>query len=164
LNDTANQPTEAFKAILGKKLESLGKSYASSEKYFPLGFIVGYLESKVQRQEMESAWLVELLSNLGFSLPLLVETYHRLYKTRSQNLNWNGKQEQLLSVLVHLFKQFASSPNNVPRLERRSFVTKSLDILSGYLLDLQSSSSSNAFSRNLVSELRSLQTTLEQRV
>lgn len=37
LNDTANQPTEAFKAILGKKLESLGKSYASSEKYFPLG-------------------------------------------------------------------------------------------------------------------------------
>lgn len=99
-------------------IEILNGDFITSIAFLTTGFIVGYLESKVQRQEMESAWLVELLSNLGFSLPLLVETYHRLYKTRSQNLSWNGKQEQLLSVLVHLFKQFASSPNNVPRLER----------------------------------------------
>jgi len=161
--DANHLSPETFVVIIGNKLESFGKVYASSEKYFPLSFIVSYLESRTQTRHLNPPeWLAQILLDLGFSLTTLVETYHRIYKSRSSSSSWPGKELQLLNIIIFLFKQFNVNMNAVPRAERRAFATKSLDLISAYVLDLQSLSTTNQTARTFVNELRALQQALEQ--
>ncbi|KAI1285437.1 Nuclear pore complex protein [Halotydeus destructor] len=159
VREADDQPNDSFKAIISNKIEALGKQYLSSEKYFPSAFIVSYLEERTQPRQLDGSWLAETLINLGIPLPIVVETYHKLYKSRNKNLSWPGKESQLLRVLVFLFTYFTANPSCVSRVDRRSFITKCLDVISGYILDLQSSVDGSE--RSSLAELRHLQSKLE---
>lgn len=135
LRDAAVQPSESFRAVVINKIESLGKLYISSEKYFPLSkfqrrlshtsfsrlrvaFIVGYVEEKTQSRNFEPQWLAQAFLTMNISLASLVETYHKLYKARGKCSTWPGKDIQLLRVLSYLLNMFVSNPSTVARNDR----------------------------------------------
>ncbi|KFM62017.1 Nuclear pore complex protein Nup155, partial [Stegodyphus mimosarum] len=100
--------------------------------------------------------------SVGVSIVELLKIYHKLYCAKDSCWTTCGKPLHLLFVLVLLIGHFADSPSIVPLNERRSFTTFCLDVISGYLVDLQAMDSSNPNVPTLMKNFRSVQRKLER--
>ena len=157
---TSKQET-FIKLVLSNKIKSLFKVYLHSEKYFPIEFIVRYLESKTRNPQTECEWLVKTLLSLDFSLTYLLEIYHKLYQTKDPTMNWQDKQNQLLNVIIFILNAFCKNSNLLPANHKKSFVTKCLDVIASYQINLQSKGGLMT-SNSLVNELKNIQNKLEK--
>lgn len=63
--------------------------------------------------DIERHWLASVLLTAGIGISSLVDTYHRLYKSRDPVNSWPSKSTHLLRISCFLFKSF---------LERRGLV------------------------------------------
>lgn len=159
--DLANQQESIVKLVLSNKIKSLFKVYLHHEKYFPIEFIVRCLENKTKNPQAEHDWLVKTLLSLDFSLTYLLEIYHKLYQTKDPSINWPDKSTQLLNVIIFILNMFCKNPNMLPANHKKGFVTKCLDVIASYQIDLQSKGGAIG-SNYLMSELKSIQTKLEK--
>jgi len=101
---------------LESKLTELAGIYLPSDKFFPVTLIVELIESHGPLLSEENpSWLAELLSKLSFPIPVLVDIYHGLYKTRGSKYCWPGKEAQLLGILFNLM---SSCTNSTARQDR----------------------------------------------
>jgi len=158
----SSKSIEAQKNLICIKIKELGKLYLSSEKYFPVEYIVKYLEIKTQSFGFEPQWLLETLLELRIKLTNLLDLYHKLYKSREYGTSWPRKPQHLLRVIAFLINKFAENPTTVNISERRLFATKCLDVISGYLIDLQTMDSDDRIIRSLIYDLKGVRAKLER--
>ncbi|RWS26130.1 nuclear pore complex protein Nup155-like protein, partial [Leptotrombidium deliense] len=171
------KPLSVQQMMYSNKLKSLTKLYLSSERYFPTDFIIQVFEYKTQHLGLEPDWLCRCLSSSGLSIPRLFDVYHKIYKSKEYSSTWPRKSIQTLRVLASLLSIFCENPslmNDTERysevviihliniyFRRRHFSTNCLDVIAGYLLDLQSSSLDPIIS-DVITNFRVLQSKLER--
>lgn len=159
---TIGSPSDTRVKMLQQKFQFICQAYISSEKYFPLGFIVKYLELKTCNLHFDSSWVFETMLSLGIGICDLVKIYHKLCRSKDSCWTTCGKPLHLLSVFVLLIKHFSDSPSVVPLNERRSFTTYCLDVISGYLVDLQAMDSAIPSVPTLIDSFKCVQRELER--
>jgi len=133
---TASASSQTRLAALGQKLESLGRLYASSGRYFPLEMIVRQLEVISCKESGDPAWVPNCLQSVGVSIARLLDVYNRLYTARDSVWLTSGDELHILKVLSALLSVFASNPALVPVAERRQFTVVCQDAVSTYLGEL----------------------------
>lgn len=141
--------------VLSSRIEGLGKSLMPSERFFPIYFIISYLEYKTHLYN-NPRWVPHCLMKIGFKPLSLLEPYHKFYKSREHSVFWQGKQIHILKVISTLIED---------SLERsdRLFATSCLDVICDYLIDLQTMAPDHNV-RRLQDTFTLLQTRINARV
>jgi len=157
---TQSSSSQTRLAALGQKLESLGRLYANSGRYFPLEMLVRQLEIISCKEGGDPSWLTTTLQNVGVSIARLLDVYNRLYTARDSIWLTSGDELHLLKVLSSLLSVFASSPALVPIQERRQFTVVCQDAVSTYLGELYQRQTAETV--GMVSTFRDIQAKLER--
>jgi len=145
---------------LSNKMETLGRQYANSSKYFPLELIVRQLEVVSCRERGEAGWVPTCLQTTGVSLPRLLDVYNRLYTTKDSIWLTLGDSLHILKVLCSLLQLFATDPSLVSPGERRQFMVVCQDAVSTYLGELYQKQTQET--SGLVARFRDIQAKLDR--
>ncbi|XP_036385365.1 nuclear pore complex protein Nup155 isoform X1 [Megalops cyprinoides] len=161
LNDSvAMNPADRMRA-LSLKLVSLGKIYAGTPRYFPLEFLVKFLEQEVCRLNWDVGFVTFTMQEIGVQLPRLLEVYDQLFKTRDPCWQRLKKPLHLVECIHVLLSGYVEDPSQVPSYDRRRFTNVCLDNICGYLVELQSLSP-NAALQHIIGNFKALQAKLER--
>lgn len=150
---------------LSSKIVSLGRVYAASENYFPLSFLVKYLEQcsvKLGFVDIDASFVFHAMMDVGITLPRLLDVYDHLFKSRDSVWQSTGDVYHLLFVIYDMLDEFANKPQLVPAYERRVFTVKSLDVLAAYLVLLQADMTGTVGVRQLMTAFKDVQPRLER--
>uniref|UniRef100_A0A4W6CMT8 Nucleoporin 155 n=1 Tax=Lates calcarifer TaxID=8187 RepID=A0A4W6CMT8_LATCA len=161
LADTvAMSPADRMRS-LSLKLVSLGKIYAGTPRYFPLEFLVKFLEQEVCRLNWDVGFVTSTMQEIGVQLPRLLEVYDQLFKTRDPCWQRLRKPLHLVECIHVLLSGYVDDPSRVPTYDRRRFTNVCLDNICGYLVELQSLSPNSALQQT-IGNFKSLQAKLEK--
>ncbi|XP_077593102.1 nuclear pore complex protein Nup155 isoform X2 [Stigmatopora nigra] len=161
LADTvAMSPADRMRSV-SLKLVSLGKIYAGTPRYFPLEFLVKYLEQEVCRLGWDVGFVTTTMQEIGVQLPCLLEVYDQLFKTRDPYWQRLKKPLHLVECIHVLLSGYVDDPSRVPTYDRRRFTNVCLDNICGYLVELQSLSPNGAL-QHTIGNFKSLQAKLDK--
>jgi len=149
-NSQESSDTQLY--ILSNRIESLGKMLMPSERFFPVYFIIAYLEFKTHSYN-NSRWVPHCLTKIGFKPINLLDPYHKLYKSREHSTFWSGKSIHVLRVIANFMEE------SLDRTDR-TFATACLDVICDYLIDLQTMATND----NAVKKLQENFTILQSRI
>ncbi|XP_056146577.1 nuclear pore complex protein Nup155 [Lampris incognitus] len=156
----AMSPADRMRA-LSLKLVSLGKIYIGTPRYFPLEFLVTFLEKEVCRLDLDPGFVTHTMQEIGVQLPRLLEVYDQLFKARDPFWQRHKKPRHLVECIHVLLSGYVNDPSRVPTYDRRRFTNVCLDNICGYLVDLQSLSPDSALQQT-ISNFKALQAKLEK--
>uniref|UniRef100_A0A8C1ABL2 Nuclear pore complex protein Nup155 n=1 Tax=Cyprinus carpio carpio TaxID=630221 RepID=A0A8C1ABL2_CYPCA len=159
-DSVAMSPADRMRA-LSLKLVSLGKIYAGTPRYFPLDFLVKFLEQEVCRLNWDVGFVTFTMQEIGVQLPRLLEVYDQLFKTRDPCWQRVKKPLHLVECIHVLLSGYVNDPSRVPTYDRRRFTNACLDNICGYLVELQSLSP-NAALQDIIRNFKCLQAKLEK--
>eukprot|EP00918_Siedleckia_nematoides_P061729 GHVU01134755.1.p1 GENE.GHVU01134755.1~~GHVU01134755.1.p1 ORF type:complete len:766 (+),score=73.70 GHVU01134755.1:2125-4422(+) len=162
LDTTMNLPADTRMTTLRNKLVSLGQTYRGTDRYFPLEFLILYLERKSCELNLDPTLVFTIMRDVGISVPKLHEIYDRLFRSKDpcwQNLR---KPFHLLHVIQLLLETFAINPSIIQAYERRQFTTTCLDSVSNYLVELHATSANHPLINQLRTNYKALQAKLER--
>uniref|UniRef100_A0A8C2EBY7 Nuclear pore complex protein Nup155 n=1 Tax=Cyprinus carpio TaxID=7962 RepID=A0A8C2EBY7_CYPCA len=159
-DSVAMSPADRMRA-LSLKLVSLGKLYAGTPRYFPLDFLVKFLEQEVCRLNWDVGFVTFTMQEIGVQLPRLLEVYDQLFKTRDPCWQRVKKPLHLVECIHVLLSGYVHDPSRVPTYDRRRFTNTCLDNICGYLVELQSLSP-NAALQDIIRNFKCLQAKLEK--
>uniref|UniRef100_A0A671YB06 Nucleoporin 155 n=1 Tax=Sparus aurata TaxID=8175 RepID=A0A671YB06_SPAAU len=159
-DSVAMSPVDRMRS-LSLKLVSLGKIYAGTPRYFPLEFLVKFLEQEVCRLNWDVGFVTSTMQEIGVQLPRLLEVYDQLFKTRDPCWQRLRKPLHLVECIHVLLSGYVDDPSRVPTYDRRRFTNVCLDNICGYLVELQSLSP-NAALQQTIGNFKSLQAKLEK--
>ncbi|XP_051972803.1 nuclear pore complex protein Nup155 [Xyrauchen texanus] len=159
-DSVAMSPTDRMRA-LSLKLVSLGKVYAGTPRYFPLDYLVKFLEQEVCRLNWDVGFVTFTMQEIGVQLPRMLEVYDQLFKTRDPCWQRLKKPLHLVECIHVLLSGYVDDPSRVPTYDRRRFTNACLDNICGYLVELQSLSP-NAALQDIIHNFKSLQAKLEK--
>lgn len=159
LSDSVSlSPTDRMQALC-LKLALLGKIYAGTPRYFPLDFLVQFLEQQVCTLNWDVGFVTYTMQEIGVPLPRLLEVYDQLFKARDPYWNRMKKPLHLLECIHVLLSGYVQDPSRVPM--RRRFTNVCLDAVSCYLVELQSMSPT-LMVQTTIGNFKSLQAKLER--
>lgn len=158
---TTNMNSKLRATNLHNTLLPIGRLYIKSDRYFPLAFLVKYLEQRSCDLDLNTKWVFLLLLDIGVSPLKLMEIYDRLFKSRDPYWQQVQKPLRLLEVLHYLLSHICENRAIIPSVERRPFTTTCLDYISNYLVDLQTMMSTPQQAA-VVSHFKRLQAQLER--
>uniref|UniRef100_A0A2K6LWW2 Nucleoporin 155 n=1 Tax=Rhinopithecus bieti TaxID=61621 RepID=A0A2K6LWW2_RHIBE len=161
LNDSVTLSSSDRMHALSLKIVLLGKIYAGTPRFFPLDFIVQFLEQQVCSLNWDVGFVIQTMNEIGVPLPRLLEVYDQLFKSRDPFWNRMKKPLHLLDCIHVLLTRYVENPSQVLNCERRRFTNLCLDAVCGYLVELQSMSSSVAV-QAITGNFKSLQAKLER--
>lgn len=161
LNDSVALSSSDRMHALSLKLVLLGKIYAGTPRFFPLDFIVQFLEQQVCTLNWDVGFVIQTMNEIGVPLPRLLEVYDQLFKSRDPFWNRVKSPLHLLDCIHVLLTRYVENPSLVLNCERRRFTNLCLDAVCGYLVELQSMSSSVAV-QAITGNFKSLQAKLER--
>uniref|UniRef100_A0A8B9HM25 Nucleoporin 155 n=1 Tax=Astyanax mexicanus TaxID=7994 RepID=A0A8B9HM25_ASTMX len=153
-------PADRMRA-LSLKLVCLGKLYAGTPRYFPLEFLVKFLEQEVCKMNWDVGFVTFTMQEIGVQLPRLLEVYDQLFKSRDPCWQRLKKPLHLVECIHVLLSGYVDDPSRVPTYDRRRFTNVCLDNICGYLVELQSLSP-NAALQEIIRNFKSLQAKLEK--
>uniref|UniRef100_A0A8D0KRI5 Nuclear pore complex protein Nup155 n=1 Tax=Strix occidentalis caurina TaxID=311401 RepID=A0A8D0KRI5_STROC len=160
LSDSVSlSPADRMQA-LSLKMVLLGKIYAGTPRYFPLDFLVQFLEQQVCTLNWDVGFVTYTMQEIGVPLPRLLEVYDQLFKARDPCWNRMKKPLHLLECIHVLLSGYVHDPSRVLLRERRQFTNVCLDAVSCYLVELQSMSPTLMVQTN-IGNFKSLQAKLE---
>ncbi|KAL2294212.1 hypothetical protein Nmel_007937 [Mimus melanotis] len=163
-------PADRMQALC-LKLALLGKIYAGTPRYFPLGkllgcivnkhmyFLVLFLEQQVCTLNWDVGFVTYTMQEIGVPLPRLLEVYDQLFKARDPYWSRMKKPLHLLECIHVLLSGYVQDPSRVPM--RRQFTNICLDAVSCYLVELQSMSPT-LMVQTTIGNFKSLQAKLER--
>ncbi|KAI9555074.1 hypothetical protein GHT06_017589 [Daphnia sinensis] len=159
-----NADTETKLAALSSKMKTLGRTYAQSEQFFPLDFLVKTLETYSVRWNGPPGWVVSIMLTAGVSFQRLFAVYNRLYGAKDVVWQAEGKPNHLLKVLADMLNRLVDSSTGglaalVPTADRRALIGQCVEAVGVYLTDLFCTT--HATSPALIAEFRTLQGKLE---
>ncbi|XP_010154801.1 PREDICTED: nuclear pore complex protein Nup155 isoform X1 [Eurypyga helias] len=159
LSDSVSlSPADRMQA-LSLKMVLLGKIYAGTPRYFPLDFLVQFLEQQVCTLNWDVGFITFTMQEIGVRLPRLLEVYDQLFKARDPYWSRMKKPLHLLECIHVLLSGYVNDPSRV--LLRRRFTNGCLDAVSCYLVELQSMSPT-LMVQTTVENFKSLQAKLVQ--
>uniref|UniRef100_A0A5F5PLB7 Nucleoporin 155 n=1 Tax=Equus caballus TaxID=9796 RepID=A0A5F5PLB7_HORSE len=161
LNESVTLSSPDRMHALSLKIVLLGKIYAGTPRFFPLDFIVQFLEQQVCTLNWDVGFVIQTMNEIGVPLPRLLEVYDHLFKSRDPFWNRMKKPLHLLDCIRVLLTRYVENPSQVLNCERRRFTNLCLDAVCGYLVELQSMSSSIAV-QAITGNFKSLQAKLER--
>lgn len=161
LNTNRNASPGDQMQILYSKLVLLGKLYAGTTHFFPLQFLVQFLEQKVCTLDWRVGFVTSLMQEIGVSVPELLEVYDHLFKIRDPCWKRLKRPLHILDCIHFLLSGFVQDPSSVPKSRRRQFISLCLDAVCKYLVDLQSMSLTST-EQTTVRNFKSLQTKLDR--
>ncbi|KAF6357331.1 nucleoporin 155 [Rhinolophus ferrumequinum] len=161
LNESVTSSSSDRMHALSLKIVLHGKIYAGTPRFFPLDFIVQFLEQQVCALNWDVGFVIQTMNEIGVSLPRLLEVYDHLFKSRDPFWNRMKKPLHLLDCIHVLLTRYVENPSQVLNCERRRFTNLCLDAVCGYLVELQSMSSSIAV-QAITGNFKSLQAKLER--
>ncbi|NWR45769.1 NU155 protein, partial [Regulus satrapa] len=143
------------------KLASLGKIYAGTPRYFPLGKWLAciLLEQQVCTLNWDVGFVTYTMQEIGVPLQKLLEVYDQLFKARDPYWSRMKKPLHLLESIHVLLSGYVQDPSRVPM--RRQFTNVCLDAVSCYLVELQSMSPT-LMVQSTIGNFKSLQAKLER--
>ncbi|ESO88145.1 hypothetical protein LOTGIDRAFT_234706 [Lottia gigantea] len=147
---------------ISNRLVVIAQLYSDTERYFPLGFILKYLERRSSELNMDPHWIYKVMLQINISPEKLLELYDRMFKSRDPFWQTIHRPLHLLRVLHGFMTNFTTNPTTLPNMERRRFITMCLDCVSSYLVELQAKSSTDPSVRNLEQQFKQLQFKLER--
>uniref|UniRef100_A0A7M4FH37 Nuclear pore complex protein Nup155 n=1 Tax=Crocodylus porosus TaxID=8502 RepID=A0A7M4FH37_CROPO len=153
-------PADRMQA-LSLKMVLLGKIYAGTPRYFPLDFLVQFLEQQVCSLNWDVGFVTYTMQEIGVPLPKLLEVYDQLFKARDPYWNRMKKPLHLLECIHVLLSGYVQDPSKVLNFERRRFTNVCLDAVSCYLVELQSMSPTLTV-QTTTGNFKSLQAKLER--
>ncbi|XP_077378853.1 nuclear pore complex protein Nup155-like isoform X2 [Festucalex cinctus] len=157
LEDTVGKNTQYRMQTLNLKLVSLGKIYAETPDYFPLEFLIKFLEEKVCQLRWGVDFVLSTMQDLGVKLLPLLEVYIQLFRagrlTRPRPLH-------SLECIQELLKLFVNDLNRVPTSDRCQFISMCRDNIN-YLKE-ELSQSPNGRLKYLINNFKDLQPQLEK--
>uniref|UniRef100_A0A8C4F3F5 Nuclear pore complex protein Nup155 n=1 Tax=Dicentrarchus labrax TaxID=13489 RepID=A0A8C4F3F5_DICLA len=160
-DSVAMSPIDRMRS-LSLKLVSLGKIYAGTPRYFPLEFLVKFLEQEVCRLNWDVGFVTSTMQEIGVQLPRLLEVYDQLFKTRDPCWQRLKKPLHLVECIHVLLSGYVDDPSRLVSLHfRRRFTNVCLDNICGYLVELQSLSPNSALQQT-IGNFKSLQAKLEK--
>ncbi|KAK5879013.1 hypothetical protein CesoFtcFv8_024365 [Champsocephalus esox] len=159
-DSVAMSPADRMRT-LSLKLVSLGRIYAGTPRYFPLEFLVKFLEQEVCRLNWDVGFVTCTMQEIGVQLPRLLEVYDQLFKTRDPCWQRLKKPLHLVECIHVLLSGYVDDPSRVPTYDRRRFTNVCLDNICGYLVELQSLSPNSALQQT-IGNFKSLQAKLEK--
>ncbi|XP_012873976.1 PREDICTED: nuclear pore complex protein Nup155 [Dipodomys ordii] len=124
-------------------------------------FIIQFLEQQVCTLNWDVGFVIQTMNEIGVPLPRLLEVYDQLFKSRDPFWNRVKKPLHLLDCIHVLLTKYVENPSHVVNCERRRFTHLCLDAVCGYLVELQSMSSS-ATVQAITGNFKSLQAKLER--
>jgi len=144
------------------KIESLGRLYSSSSKYFPLEFLVRKLELFSCREGGgEYIWVPLCLQKIGVDLPRLLDVYNRIYLAKDAVWLTAGNELHILHVLAAILSMFVDAPLSVnSSADRRQFTVVCQDAVSAYLGELYMKQSEDT--AIMISRFRDIQARLDR--
>ncbi|KAK3595250.1 hypothetical protein CHS0354_010857 [Potamilus streckersoni] len=142
---------------ISNKLAAVGKLYVKTEKYFPVAFLIRYLEQKSCQDKLDTKWVYLLMLDIGVPALKIMEIYDRMLKSRDPYWQSVHQPLHLLNVIHCLLCHLHEYPAIIPPYERRHFYTLTLDYIAAYLVELQAISSTDQHVRKLMQKFRSLQ-------
>ncbi|XP_064606018.1 nuclear pore complex protein Nup155-like [Liolophura sinensis] len=149
-------------ATINAKLVSIGRLYVNTEQYFPLAFIVRYLEQRSCEMNFDSKWTFRTMLETGVKIPVLHEIYDRLFRSKDPYWQTIKRPLHLLTVLHGLLQCYTQSPQQLQPIERRKFTAVCHDAIANYLVELQAMSSSEPGVSTLMQHFKLLQVTLDR--
>ncbi|XP_065595993.1 nuclear pore complex protein Nup155 [Cyrtonyx montezumae] len=159
LSDSVSlSPPDRMQA-LSLKMTLLGKIYAGTPRYFPLEFLVQFLEQQVCTLNWGVGFVTYTMKEIGVPLPRLLEVYDQLFKAWNPYWNKMKKPLHLLECIHVLLSEYVQDPRKV--LTRRQFTNTCLDAVSFYLVQLQSMSPTPRV-QITIGNFKSLRAKLEQ--
>uniref|UniRef100_A0A8C3VQI0 Nuclear pore complex protein Nup155 n=1 Tax=Catagonus wagneri TaxID=51154 RepID=A0A8C3VQI0_9CETA len=161
LNESVTLSSPDRMHALSLKIVLLGKIYAGTPRFFPLDFIVQFLEQQVCTLNWDVGFVIQTMNEIGVPLPRLLEVYDHLFKSRDPFWNRMKRPLHLLDCIHVLLTRYVGNPSQVLNCERRRFTNLCLDAVCGYLVELQSMSSSVAV-QAITGNFKSLQAKLER--
>ncbi|XP_065729471.1 nuclear pore complex protein Nup155 isoform X2 [Phocoena phocoena] len=161
LNESVTLSSPDRMHALSLKIVLLGKMYAGTPRFFPLDFIVQFLEQQVCTLNWDVGFVIQTMNEIGVPLPRLLEVYDHLFKSRDPFWNRMKKPLHLLDCIHVLLTRYVENPSQVLNCERRRFTNLCLDAVCGYLVELQSMSSSVTV-QTITGNFKSLQAKLER--
>ncbi|XP_044520250.1 nuclear pore complex protein Nup155 isoform X2 [Gracilinanus agilis] len=161
LNDSVAMSSSDRMHALSLKIVLLGKIYAGTPRFFPLDFIVQFLEQQVCSLNWDVGFVIQTMNEIGVPLPRLLDVYDHLFKSRDPFWTRIKKPLHLLDCIHVLLSRYVENPNQVPHYERRRFTNVCMDAVCGYLVELQSMSSTLAVQAS-TGNFKSLQAKLER--
>uniref|UniRef100_A0A8C0QQB1 Nucleoporin 155 n=1 Tax=Chelonoidis abingdonii TaxID=106734 RepID=A0A8C0QQB1_CHEAB len=153
-------PTDRMQA-LNLKMVLLGKIYAGTPRYFPLDFLVQFLEQQVCSLNWDVGFVTHTMREIGVPLSRLLEVYDQLFKARDPFWSRMKKPLHLLECIHVLLSGYVQDPNKLLNFERRRFTNVCLDAVSCYLVELQSMSPTLTV-QTTIGNFKSLQAKLER--
>ncbi|OBS78292.1 hypothetical protein A6R68_19317, partial [Neotoma lepida] len=93
LSDSVTLSSSDRMHALSLKLVLLGKIYAGTPRFFPLDFIVQFLEQQVCTLNWDVGFVIQTMNEIGVPLPRLLEVYDQLFKSRDPF--WNRVKRPL---------------------------------------------------------------------
>ncbi|XP_057289225.1 nuclear pore complex protein Nup155 isoform X1 [Pezoporus wallicus] len=159
LSDSLSLSPDDRMQALSLKMVLLGKIYAGTPRYFPLDFLVQFLEQQVCTLNWDVGFVTYTMQEIGTPLPRLLEVYDQLFKARDPYWSRMKKPLHLLECIHVLLSAYVHDPSRV--LLRRQFTNVCLDAVSCYLVELQSMTPT-LMVQTTVGNFKSLQAKLER--
>jgi len=161
LERLANADSQTKKSAISGKIDSLGRLYVTSSKYFPLEFLVKELELFSCKAGGEDfTWVPLTLQKIGVDLPRLLDVYNRIYLAKEAVWLTAGDEFHILRVLAAIIAIFAEAPSTVNSNDRRQFIVVCQDAVSAYLGELYMKQSQET--AHMVSRFRDIQSRLNR--
>lgn len=154
LRNNSQESPDTQLYILSNRIENLGKNLMPSERFFPVYFIIAYLEF-ITHSYNNLRWVPHCLLNIGFKPINLLDPYHRFYKSREHSVFWPEKSIHVLRVIAELIEESLNKSD-------RSFATACLDVICDYLIDLQTMVVTDKDSKRLQEQFTILQSRISQ--
>jgi len=162
LDRLAHSDVTTKKRAICCKIESLGRLYSSSSKYFPLEFLVRKLELfSCTAGGGEYMWVPDCLQKIGVDLPRLLDVYNRIYLAKEAMWLTAGNELHILHVLASILTMFVEAPLSVTsNADRRQFTVVCQDAVSAYLGELYMKQTDDTAS--MISRFRDIQARLDR--
>ncbi|XP_038049552.1 nuclear pore complex protein Nup155-like isoform X2 [Patiria miniata] len=162
LSENIDKPADGRMTILAKKLQALGRIYSSSERYFPLAFLILYLEKKSCELSWHPSWVFRCFLDMGVGLPKMLSVYDGHFKAKDPFWQTCAQPLHLLIVICALLNTFAESASRVAIHERRQFINVCLDAIANYKVELEATTGMPQSVQSILKNFKQLQAKLDR--
>jgi len=155
--------------IIKHKIIALSKNYANSERYFPLKFLVEYLEKISLGRSWNKIWVIETFLNVGVTTYDLLGIYSQIHAKKDGCWSALGNPHHIIDVINNLLTLYLNDDvtemNNVSMTSsmtmqqdnnryKRHIISRSLDLIAMSLVELTSQSIRDVTTNLLISSLQ----------
>ncbi|XP_057299970.1 nuclear pore complex protein Nup155-like [Hydractinia symbiolongicarpus] len=146
---------------ISQQIIHLGNTYVQHPRYFPINFLLLYLEKKSCEMHFNEPWVFTMLQQIGVSFPVLLQNYVALHQSREKIWQRLGKPLHMFHVISCLFVNFLE---NITEYRAESLsLTRSIDErTTTFLVELETMNTSDLEVKNLLTRFKGVQARLKR--